>query len=616
MSDSNRGPAITRRGLIKTAGVTAGAAATYGGATQLDALDPVGEVDAIGFLAYNLAVGYVAGNVLGSPENDEPEIDTEDVLEDQLYNVGTSVADGRETFEDEIQSQFIDRSNDRTPYANAAWQAVRAAAAKVVVNGGSSGEAETAAAEALDKQTSRAIVNMVERWNTGVESMIEGFVTQVEEGLSVYDVTNKDLVQANESAGRNGDWSGVGYSAPTGGGYTVFEAPVPNLPVMPSNLEGRSESLSIYAVASSGGSDMVVAPRMDTFGGSDYDPIGNEVIQVGHSSLSTQPVLDAGLYSDAISSIESSYSTISSDLSTYVTSLTNALTEGAIDPSDILSSEDIVNEFGQSSDQARLAAEIMAVGGNVPGEVGYQAKISHPELASDELWAWIYPQFASGVSDVSVSAGTTISSSDYDIAYIGYNSQANDKFITRVLSGDSDLEILDVAGVENEDQAGVSESADGSAGTDGAVTVWSGSDPPEPLTDPTSYQGWKIVVTGANSTSRHPVSDISKDGDSYKLQSTSLTDGETVESVEIVPGTNYTQPVDHVSDATDIGDVEAQLQAQRETIDQLKEELDSGGSGGFGLPSFGLGVPDWIVYGGAGLVALFAWSRANEDDGY
>jgi len=605
---------------MKTAGVTAGVAATYGGATQLDALDPVGEADALVITGTTVAAATAGAGValIVADQFDagtDGNVDTQDVLEDQIHSIGTSVAAGRESWVDEMTTQFIDSQQGQSPYADAAWQEIRAATVKGVVNGKSESEVEQLATDALQKQTTRSVVNTVERYNTGMDALQEALVIDYENNVGSLQDTGDDIGPLTDSPPSG--WSTVSTSEVQSGGHALVETDALDLPTPATDLDGRDEPLTLLAHVLTITNQYPANIMHDSSaigwytGGETTD---YEQLQVTHSSLSTETVFDHKTYYDVLKRIYDEYQSISSDLSTYVTNVYEQVEEGALDPSDVLSSQDIVDQFASSDAQTRLAAEMTAIGAGVPDNAGYEAKVSHPDIQSDSLWGNLYIRFSGDPQPV--TPGKTIASADYSVAYFGFYSENAGEYRSRVLSGSSDLQILDVAGLPDEQDAtsGAADVADSSAN----VVIYEGDDPPEPIEFPQDHSNWQIVVEGASNTSTHAPTDVVVEGSTYTLEATGLNAGEAIESVRLVPPAEYSQPVEYVADPTnpDDGETVKRLEALRDTVDSLEKELDNGGSGGFGLPSLGLGVPDWMVYGGVGLAALFAWSKANEDDGY
>jgi hypothetical protein len=314
------------------------------------------------------------------------------------------------------------------------------------------------------------------------------------------------------------------------------------------------------------------------------------------------------MLTNVLDAIHSQYDTISTQLSDYVTEMYNGLSEGYIECSEIYSARDIYQEFGTSSDQSRLAAQLMAVGGDIPDQIGYQAKISHADLSSDSLWVSLYPQFGGG-DPVDIAPGVTLEASEYELAYIGYESEVDSGYETRVLSGESPLEILDVTGLDGE-TTDETDAASGSTGTGGSFDLNFGGDPPDPIATPGDYKGYVIrVETTDGTTDTVPVAAPTDNGDgtyTVAAEDSDLPENTDISSAEIVPGTSHSQPVEHVDDPTNV-DTDAQqalLDEQRETVDELKEALDNDG-GGIALPSLG-GIGEEVMLLVGGGIAVLA----------
>lgn len=605
------GPGMTRRGLIKTVGAGTAIAAVGAGSQSGAIPSPVGEARAIacgGVCIAGVAVGAAAGGYLVADWlSGGGDIDTEDVLEDEIYAVGNGVAEGRESFVNEIQTQFVDRSQDRTPFANAAWSEVRATTVNGVVNGDGTGEIQTAATQDVNLQESISIINMVERWNAFVDGMLEAMVLDTEEGVNNIQMdggtwTLHPAPEGTTWVNGSPDTSPIDASEINGNGeYVVFEETV-DLPAPLDDIEGRSEELTVLGIAASadGASDpSFIAPEFSGTGA-----LGNIPVEVTHSSLETITIADATIYSDALSAIESEATNIRNSLSDYVSTMHDGITEGAIDPSRIIGPQDLIDQFGASDQVSRIAAELAAVGGEVSSDQTYQATISHPDLESDELDVWLWPQF--GDQDPApIKPGTTLASADYELAYVAYPSQVDDSIETRVLSGDSDLQIIDVQGVEGE--SSVDEEAHGSdTSTDGRLTIWTGEDPPEPIQFPADHSDWSIHVTGAESTSTHSPTEVQTDGDEYYLPTTGLNDGEAVESVRLVPPVEYEDSAaQYVADPTNVSpeDEVALIEQLSTTADELDEALGGGGGGLFG-GAWPFGIVETIIIGVLGLLGL------------
>lgn len=612
MAHKNDTPMVSRRSLLK-AGAGAGAAgvaATGGGGIVPEHMQPVGDADALGFTA-----GVVAGSLAAAggvaiydwAVGGNTKVDTDDVLEDQIYNVATSVADGRSEFIDEMQTLFIDKATAETPYANAAWGEIRAAATESIVNGGTASDAQAAALEALNKQTTTSIINMVERWNTFVEASMESLVLDREEGVGVWNSPKSNFTLKHH--GGTGDWDGVPAGEINGNGvFIVFESTNVSTPVSPERIEGRDEPLTVYGIGchdSNTSDNQVIAPNLQQW--SNFSVNRAAKIDATHADLGTTTITDSLLYHDVMGEISTAYNNITSDLQTYCENLYAGITQGAIDPSDILGPRDMVDQFANSDQMSRAAVELIAVGADAPNDLGFQAKISHADLQAESLWGWLYPQFSG--DPVDITPGTTLAATDYDIAYFGYESEVDGATENIVLTGDSPLEVLEMQNVDGQ-QTLDKESTGQTAGTNGRVTVWNGEDPPEPIANPGDHSGWQILVHGPNDTqSQHPIGDLQVDGTEHYLASTSLAEGDTIEAVEVVPNVSYSQTVTHVADPTTVGGQETvdALNEYRSTVEELKEELGDDGGAGIAIPGLGSipgvgGIGGLFVLGGIGYV--------------
>ena len=577
-AQSDRQP-ITRRAFLKTTGVTAGATAVGTSATP-PALAPVQRAEAIGVtgaLLAGVAVGAVAGvTVTAFTVGTETSVDPEKIIDDQVYLAVEAVATGREDFQSEMTAQFIKRPDETTPFANSAWQNVRATAVKNIENGAPESEAIATASSAVDETFTRSVTNIISRWNTGIDALIQPLYTSYQEGNKLFsagpdveDETGQYTgVSPFDFAGYSpadvefkqtkfwGTFSGVGPevqtpidNSPGDGTSLVYEIEMSKyIPVPADTLEGRDEPLSMYVLPSFGvyeGSSQVTpryaqrnwyCPVSGTTG--HYENCGNVSEQsvldtvetysslyplsYEHPDLGTATALDPQLYFDVLSSITTSYKTIKSDLSTYVGELYASLGSGTIDPATVLTTQDILEKFGSSADQSRLSAELLATGVAVPTDHwGAQVKLNHSDLPS-ETWGQLYISFVDelGKEARTISPETTVLSEHYDAAYLAVIGD-NGSTATHILSGTSDLAIIDVVD-ENEEQ-------------------------------------------------------------------TSIT---------------YDQPVEHVADPTTVDSekLKTQLNYQSEQIEKLEKALDTGGVGGIGGIGLGGGLPSpGVVPGVSGL---------------
>jgi len=618
---------LDRRTFLKSA-TTGGLAATagYGPAATRTSLSPIGRSQAIAPVVVGaFAIGAATGIAYRkySADTDDPDTSTSDVLEDSLYNAGLTVSEGRSTFETEMQTQYLDRPDGQSPYANAAWSEVRAAAAKEAVNGNGQAAAEQTAADALDLQTRVALTNIIERWNTGVSSLLSHFKADFDNSAGVFSISNQGS-SGGIDAYTLGEQSEFDRVDPTtsSGGYIAVKYTATDLPGDPSDLDQQEADPGIFYVG--GPSPNFCGPAPGVFGlpSEGQNPVSSWKYRTSdftatHSNLSNQLVLDGYLYRDVLDQIQTEYSSITSDLSTYVGNLVSALDQGAIEASDIYSPRDLAEQFASSSKRSRVAAELAAAGAQVPEDSSYEAKISHPDLSVSELWCDLYVQFGDG-SATPIEPGITIAAADYELAYIGYTSAASGDYITETLSGESDLEVLDATGFDNEDPV---DTAADSAESSGAVNL--GSDPVDQIQNPGDYDDTYNLVLETESSGLFTVSlsDVTQDGEDYVIPETAspLSGGETLTVVRVVPVADQQQTSTYVADPTSVDSQQVQdaIQAQKDMADEI-DKMNSGGGGGGILPSGLLdwdlfGIPGSIVAAGAAVGGAYLWM--DDEDG-
>ncbi|OIB57430.1 twin-arginine translocation signal domain-containing protein [Natrialba sp. SSL1] len=598
---------VSRRGFLERSAIAGGALITLSAAGDRVApkYSPIGQVQAIppAAIGFYLASGAAAGITTGSILWHEPgtDLDPEDVLEDQLYEAAASVADGREAFVDEMEQEFLGPDDPQdTPYGRVAWQEIRAAAVRAIVDGGSQEDAVDAAHDALDKQTTRSVINIVERRNTGLNALVQQLTLDVEESIGVFEHVEFESGNtrglALSTASEEEDVENIDWLRPIEASQTedaaddefvMYEWKV-DLPVDPTELEGRDEPLWEIGLGHTSGSDSLYGAAVETEWAQNWDEYGIHTddsysLVAEHSDLGETTVLDTGeITSEVLAVVETAYTDIRGDVQTYVSNLYDGVQQGAIDPADVLSSQDIVDEFGDSDDQARVAAELLAIGANVPDSASYRATISHPDLQADELEGLLYPQFDGEA--MNLRSGMTLESEDYRMAYFGYESAVDDGFETTTLSGEEALEIHSVSGLE--DEISIEDEYEPEAGVDGEVILWTGSGAPEPITDSAEHDGWQIVVTGETTDHVADVSEAVEDGEQWILETTDLAEGEAIESVEVVPSVEYSRSIDYVADPTEVDGDETieRMENLREQVDDLEEALEDDSSPGLTFP--------------------------------
>jgi len=375
-----------------------------------------------------------------------------------------------------------------------------------------------------------------------------------------------------------------------------------DLPVDPTDIEGRDEGLELvtYSADNDGDGTAYVCDPMYISSLSDWvtqysNDFGSGALVVTHSKQDQIIVVDPTTFAGTFDQIKSAYDTIIGNVGTFVDSYYDEASFGEWEPSRALTPSQLYSEFASTGSNSRVAAELAASGLDVPEDAGTQAKISHPDLPVDEAWGWLYPRLTD--KTINIEPGTTIVSADYELAYFIRVTVDTNETSVEVLSGNSDLQILDTEVREKKDDE---YERDNAAGTDGEVVVWDtakhGEEVPPPIEYPADHANWSLVVYGAENKSSHPPTDLTtsktEEGTQYILPTTDLNDGELVNAVRVMGPFGFEQPVRYVADPTNINPQEVQDRYDRMTdfYDQVRDELTDGGGiggGGFfdGLPS-------------------------------
>jgi len=614
-------PLLDRRTLLRAgAAGAAGLAVGVDGAANQTPLSPVGRSQAIGVTSAIIIGGAAAaaGVAIAKWRSDTDSPDTsagDDALRDSLYSAGVSVAEGRSVFENEMEEQYLNRPSGQSPYANAAWSEIRAAAAKEIVNGNSQSDAEVAAQSALQAQTRIAVYNVLQRWNTGISALVPHVVAQDANGnvnvIKIYRHGDGQTKTMSTTTVNDSDVEPIS-ETDTGSEYLAHRYTGSDLPGSLSDVESIDSEPTIPSfIAPNNMYGPVLGHWGIPSGGATLDSSttyekGN--IRIEHPSFSAQRILDGQLYSDILSTIYTEYDSISSNLNTYVSNLTDALNQGSIDASDIYSPRDLVEQFASDDKRGRVAAELAAMGANVPADVSWEAQISHPDLQAEELWVDLYPQFTS--NSIDIKPGITISSSDYSVAYIGYTSAANGEYQTDVLSGEFDLQILDIAGVDGSSDA--TDSAADTADSSGAINL--GSDPVDQIKNPADYEdSFNLAIeTADNGTYTVPVSDVQRPNDDYVISDSDspLSGDEQLEAVRVVPTVETIRTSTYVADPTSVDSqqIKDSLQAQKDMVDKIEQLVEDESGDAVGI--LGGGLWDWFPAS-----AEIQWAEQNVPGG-
>ncbi|PSP92306.1 hypothetical protein BRC87_00470 [Halobacteriales archaeon QS_4_66_20] len=327
--------------------------------------------------------------------------------------------------------------------------------------------------------------------------------------------------------------------------------------------------------------------------------------------------LDCYRMYDIFNQIYDEYDQIGSNLNSVVNDTVNGLEEGTIELSQVISGDTLLDEYDPNDQRGQLHREAMAVGMEMPGEPGFQAKVSHPDLSADSLWVDLFLRLADGV-DLTVSGPMTIPAADYDHALIGYAGQASGEYQYRTLdSGSGDLEILQLETTDQEVRE-----VDKTVGEGGTVVLAPTEDEntPMPLAEPDpKYDSWGISVYAADDSSwGGTVGDaytMDQDGTEVWAVDTSLSQGLAVERIHYNPDSTFKNTSVWTPDGSgySVTDAETTIEFRRalnEAIDQAFS--DAFGGGGFfdgGLPSLpGLGFIESVI---VVILAIFGLNAAS-----
>jgi hypothetical protein len=641
---SRTDPQLNRRQLIKTVGAGAGVAAVGSGAVQPQ-LPHVGNLSFTGYseaavpvAAYAISVagamagGYVVGETLdlfGSDADVDENLNTETYVY-QISNTIASQRNGPDGGRTEMSNDFANANTGHSAYAEAAGDAVVTAAAMAVLEG-ESDQAQNRAYEALDRQTTRSIINVVESHNAGVLRLFESgaLVEDYEQqtgtlkignysghgytgNVEPYAVSEVDSISEIEPM----EDQEIDTSANDGlkEGYAGFKVQLPSedLPVDPTSLDGRDEPLTVYMAAFDDPQTSDNATLLAPSGGSNgwFSRLNNfdgrlassKEMRTHASDYDQITVLNTELHGNVLYQISQEYDQMLNDLPDVVDQTVNGLEQGSIEPTDVFDASDLLTDFDPLNDRGQFAREMMSIGAEMPGEPQLEVKVSHPDLEADSLWGDLYLRLADGI-DLDVNGPMTIPSSDYELAWLGYTGQVSGEYQTQTLAaGSGDLEILEVNAADQIEQ----EPDDYTVEEGGAVPVAPAETDatPEPLAEPDpEYDDWGVSVTTSDgSTGNSTVGDAYvKDGKWYV--DTELTEGLAVESVRFTKPSTYQNTSIWTPGATDYNyeTAEETILRRRELNEAIEEQFSGGvvGGGGFfdgGIPTLpGLGVIESAV---------------------
>jgi hypothetical protein len=629
---------IDRRAFLRASAGVLGTTTVGGASMHVDQLAPVGKSKAFGPLAAGaVVVGAAAGmEVLGVGKADgifgsgDTSDLSQDTIENEVHSIAATIDAMRTSDRDEIQSRWTSKSADNNPTAHSVFMEAEFQAADAILSGNEF-DAKSIAQNAVDKHVSIATYNhlmginepligseeqdgLVAAFTMSLEHSTGQFVYQGTEQLTAY----PESIIDDSSRASPVPESEVGSS----GEYAMFEVEIPGS-AFPMDLaqideiDGDSATGYVFGVpngilftAHKGTPGNVKGSMASAFSNTWR---GSGSFECTHPDRSTAEPIDLDLHNSYNTMLANTRSTLLTQVETYVDTLNNKLAEGVIDPNDLISPQTAIEKFAntghQSATAARLAFTGAAVPTNIDKDLSFKAKVSHPDLASDSLWGDLWVALSNPDASPDLQAGMTITASEYDMAYLTFDRKDTGEPETRIFTGDSDLQILDMTDMDGEQS--ITEQS-GQTVENGEVLVWKGQENvPEPIEFPADHSGWILNVVGAENRESVPVGNVtSTQNDNgvmeYYAPVSSLSEGEAIEDVILQPSVGLEQPTTYIQNPGDVSteDIEERVQTMNDLAEAIEDLEDSGVTGGGG------GLLDFGSVGGkvqkaiAGVIAL------------
>jgi hypothetical protein len=529
-----------------------------------------------------VGLGVVGGMALQRWKSEDVEINEDDLSDDrmtQTYEVATLINDGFDDYrtisDNEFDPQYNSTSNT---FNDAAWSELRTTAVRGIQEDWSPAKAKRRAGQKVDKQATRFFLNHIQLWNRRVEAFYPYMADDIND-------SNKDTIfteneYQEDTAIRNDSidpssvskWEGVSVDDNLVGiKTTAFD-----LPWDPTKFEKWDrEDVAVYVPWN------LRPPLPDKFLEDGVDSPGLKgKIKVKHDDYETiKPYRYNRGFGKYLNKMASDHTQIKSDLNTYIDTVYDAVSQGAVSEIQALSPRDLVQEFAGANEMERETAELAAAGLYSPKEAGgVMAKVTHPDLTAESLWGRLFVRFRDG-DEKTIEPGTKIEEYEYQMAYLIYQDRTSNEPETALLDGSHTLEVLDVSG-EGVDQG---ENVDKNTEEDGTVPIWNPEQDGEtPAWIKKPPAGETIVVeTEKGSYYFDPESIKQRDDGTYVIPDTQISPGERIKKIRAVGRLDYVQPIDNVPDPTTVD--QARLTDRYDNIsyfrDKVREETTRGGGG-------------------------------------
>lgn len=543
----------------------------------------------------------VAGHIFdgSSSEVTAAEVN-ETAVKQSTWEIATGLSEGRETFIEEIRHEFgIGESVDtlQTSHGAAMWSGVETSIARSRIDGDTQAAAVADARDYLNEYAAKAVWNNLDRWNsfwvgasTAVAKSItgEGVVTPAGGSFTALEDSSQTAIDATavdpvvENGGKTYVW-GDRLDGPN--------VDLPNwldLTAVTDNDDGvEASDLYITRYVADGSVVDVL------------DPTATGQIEAEHPDYGTQTLADADLYAELVDITRTLRNDLSAEMTSTVDSIYQQFEIGQKSPSDIISSQEMLQEFGagdgQLSEQSAVAA-LTARGYAMPSDMETRVTVNHPDLEG-ETTGWL---FIDTPSDIGVSSGMTISANEYKTAYVVFESAVDGTTQTQMLSGTEDLQIVEYSGSTRHE---VPVEAHGYLNEYHDVYLMEDH---ESLQDGSAD---RIEIKGGEPDYTIDPSELEEATDRpdavYQFQRAEPTGAEP-HTAEIVDGlTIESRETSYVSDPTAPEATNERVDRMQEAWEEIREQLEGlegGGSGGGGGGEMGLGALAALV-GGGGLVA-------------
>lgn len=549
-------------------------------------------------------VTSVTGSIFQGKSDDVTAAEVnETAVQQSTWEIATSVSKGRETFVEEIRHEYgIGQSVDalQTSHGAAMWSAFETSVARSRVDGDTESAATEAARADLNKYAATSVWNNIDRWNsfwTAISTAVDKSIT----GEGVITPSNGSFTALEDSSQTAIDSSAVEPLVTADNKTYVWadklsgsNVDLPSwldLTAVAENSDATAEDLYVTRYVVDGSVVDILDPASAT-----------GQINAAHPDYGTQTLADTGLYGTLVDTTRQLRNNLSADLATTVGAIYEQFDTGQKSPSDIISAQGMLQEFdagsGSLSEQSAVAG-LVARGYAMPSDMETPATVNHADLEG-ETTGWL---FVDTDKQLALTSRLTVSASDYEMAYIVYESAVDGSTQTAMLSGESDLEVVEYTGTtrtslefadpdpdetngraiyileDHEDLAPESNLAVEFVGPDGKEVVDTGElNTDIDSTDPDGAQYWYLVdetIVGA------------------PLEAVNLLDGLTIES----------RTTSYVSDPTNPTDTNARVDRMQEAWQTIREQLESlGGGGGGGGSGLGLGSIAALI-GGGGVLA-------------